>query len=405
MADVVIKNALLPDGRTADISVLNGRISHIGAAEPADLIIDARGALVIPAACDMHVHMRDGAQNAKETWKTGTASAVAGGVAFVVDQPNTVPPMDSVENFRAREQLAAESAHCRFAINGYVKAGVDFAALANAGAFAFGEMFAAPSTNGAALSPEVIADSLAKIAPLNKLVTVHAEEVQEGAVHTLQQHCDARPISGEIATIRLVKSLAPPRARLHFCHLSAAASFDAAAGCSFEAAPHHLFLSCDEAAPADTHKRMNPPLRPRKEVTAMWARFAEIPVIASDHAPHTLEEKAADFAAAPSGVPGVETMLPLLMNAVHEKRISLAALVEKTAQNPYNLLGLEAPVLRTGGLADLAVYEKAPRKITAESLHSKAGWTPYEGLYGVFPSVTLIAGKPVWYRNEISQNK
>ncbi|HJJ48869.1 MAG TPA: dihydroorotase [Methanocorpusculum sp.] len=405
MADLVLKNALLPNGRTADISVFHGRISHIGAAESADCVIDCHDALVIPAACDMHVHMRDGAQSAKETWDLGTKSAVCGGVSFVVDQPNTVPLVDTVENYLARKSLAEISAHCRFAINGYVKEGVDFAGLAKAGAPAFGEMFAAPSTNGAALTPEVIRDCLAKIAPLQKPVTVHAEEVKEGAVHTLLEHCDARPVSGEVATIKLVKSLAAAGTKLHFCHLSSAQSFDAAAGCSFEVAPHHLFLSCDQADPSDTHFRMNPPLRPHKETAAMWARFDEIPVIASDHAPHTIDEKSAEFSAAPSGVPGVETMLPLLMNAVHEKKISLAAVIEKTAVNPYKILGFEAPVLQTGGLADFAVYEKAPQKITAENLHSKAGWTPYEGMAGVFPSVTVIAGSPVWYRNEISQNK
>ncbi|MDO5846238.1 MAG: dihydroorotase [Methanocorpusculum sp.] len=404
--ELVLANVRLADGRIADISIADGRVIHVGSSDrtAGACRIECGGRLCVPAATDMHVHMRDGAQKAKEDWATGTMAAVAGGVSTVVDQPNTVPPMESAENFRARVALAAEQSFCRFAINGSVTEAADFPGLAEAGALAFGEMFAAPSSYGTALSPEVIRSASATISALGKLLTVHAEEVRPGDVHTLAEHAAARPAAGEVQTIRLVAALVPKAARLHFCHLSSVASFAAAgASASFEVAPHHLFLSYEDAAPKDTHMRMNPPLRSRREQRELFAAFDRIPVIASDHAPHTLAEKAAAFSQAPSGVPGVETMLPLLMNCVDEKKFSLASVLSKTVTNPNKILGIESPAAAVGARADFAVYADKPVRISAENLHSKCGWTPYEGMSGLFPVLTVIGGRVVWRDGEFSR--
>ncbi len=399
MTDLVLKSARLPDGRVTDISVTNGIITHLGSSGSAERVVECRNRLCIPAAIDMHVHMRDGPQAAKEDWTTGTKSAVAGGVAAVVDQPNTVPPMDCVENFTARVALARERSFCHFVVNGSVTETADLAGLSAAGALAFGEMFAAPSSYGSALTPEVIRSSLAELAGFGALVTVHAEEVRPGEVDTLAEHAASRPVSGEAATVDLVNSLAPAGVRLHYCHMSGALSISRVRG-TFEVAPHHLFLSWEGQDPGDTHFRMNPPLRTKAERLELWRLFALIPAIASDHAPHTLAEKSQPFSSAPSGVPGVETMMPLLMNAVFSGKVSLASVIEKTVTNPYRILGLPCPALTVGSRADLAVYADAPVQISAERLHSKCGWTPYEGMAGLFPEVTVVGGEPVWYQND-----
>ena len=399
MAELVLSNARLPDGRIADISIDQGVITHIGSSENADRVINCRNRLCIPAATDMHVHMRDGSQAAKETWKTGTQAAAAGGVATVVDQPNTIPPMESVENFQARAALASKESFCHFGINGSVTEHADIAGLAEAGVLAFGEMFAAPSSYGSALTPEVIRDSLKTIADHNLLVTVHAEEVKAGEVHSLAEHSRSRPVSGEALTIRLVQDLAPENAKLHICHVSGTEAFEAIKG-SFEVAPHHLFLSYEETTPENTFWKMNPPLRSKKERLHLIQNFAKIPVIASDHAPHTIQEKSQAFPTAPSGVPGVETMLPLLMNAVTERKITLDDVIAKTVTNPCNILGISAPSLTPGSRADLAVYADIPVRISGESLHSRCGWTPYEGMLGLFPATTVIGGIPAWHDGE-----
>lgn len=398
MTDLVLKSARMPDGRVADISIEGGVIVHIGSSESAEMAINCSNELCIPAAIDMHVHMRDGPQSAKEDWASGTAAAVAGGVAAVVDQPNTVPPMDSAEHFSARVRRAKELSFCHFAINGSVTPAADLTGLWQAGALAFGEMFAAPSRYGS-VTPEGIRSALTELADFDALVTVHAEEVRSGEVHTLAEHAASRPIDGEAATVDLVNALAPATARLHYCHMSGAASIDRVRG-SYEVTPHHLFLSWEMQDAADTLYRMNPPLRTKTERLALWKRFGATPVIASDHAPHTAGEKRQPFAAAPSGVPGVETMLPLLMNAVYDQKITLDVVLAKTVTNPYRILGLPAPALAVGSRADLAVYAREPTVIRAEHLHSRCGWTPYEKMPGLFPITTIVGGVPAWHKNE-----
>ncbi len=402
MSELVLSNARLPDGRIADISIDQGVITHIGSSGDAERVINCRNRLCIPAATDMHVHMRDGPQAAKETWKTGTQAAAAGGVATVIDQPNTIPPIETVENFQKRADLAFKESFCHFGINGSVTENADIPGLAEAGVLAFGEMFAAPSSYGSALTVEVIRNSLKTIADQNMLVTVHAEEVVPGEIHSLVQHSRSRPISGERETIRLVQDLAPANAKLHICHVSGAEAFETIKG-SFEVAPHHLFLSYEDTDPENTFWKMNPPLRSKKERLHLIQNFAKIPVIASDHAPHTIQEKAQPFsAAAPSGVPGVETMLPLLMNAVTERTVTLDDVIRKTVTNPCRILGIPVPLLTPGSRADLAVYADIPTKITGESLHSKCGWTPYEGMPGLFPVTTVIGGIPAWHDGEFT---
>lgn len=413
MPDLILADARLPSGRIVDITIRDGRVYHIGSSAKslAAEVISCNSCLCVPAATDMHVHMRDGTQKAKEDWGTGTLAAVAGGVSTVVDQPNSVPSIDTKEIFQARVELASREAYTRFAINGSLNENADVFGLARAGVLAFGEMFAAPSSYGQALTPEVIARVTADATSAAKLITVHAEEVLEGAVHNLKEHSESRPESGEAKTISLVNSLAPENARLHYCHISTPESFASMNACgasqtiTFEVAPHHLFLSYEMAEDiANTHMRMNPPLRSESTRKNLYAAFDSIPVIASDHAPHTILEKAADFASAPSGIPGVETMLPLLMNEVFLNRFSLESVIEKTVTNPNKILGLESPAFVKGARADFAVYEDVPRKVKAEDLHSKCGWTPYEGMDGLFPWLTLVSGVPAWNKGEASRD-
>ncbi|MDO9523172.1 MAG: dihydroorotase [Methanocorpusculum sp.] len=402
MTELILSNARMPDGRIADISIDQGIITHIGSSGHAERVINCRNRLCIPAATDIHVHMRDGSQAAKETWKTGTQAAAAGGVATVVDQPNTIPPMESVENFTKRVSLASKESFCHFGINGSVTENADIPGLIQAGVLAFGEMFAAPSSYGNALTVDVIRDSLKILADYNMLVTVHAEEVKDGEVHSLAEHSHSRPISGELKTIRLVQDLAPSGAKLHICHVSSAEVFDTIKG-SFEVAPHHLFLSYEETTPENTFWKMNPPLRSKKERLLLMENVSKIPVIASDHAPHTIQEKSQAFSAAPSGIPGVETMLPLLMNAVAERKITLDDVLAKTVTNPCSILGIPAPSLTPGSRADFAVYADTPVKISGESLHSRCGWTPYEGMPGLFPTTTVIGGVSAWHDGEFTR--
>jgi dihydroorotase len=396
---LTLQNVSLPDGRVADISIRDGTVCHTGAGIPADRVIDCSGLFVIPAATDMHVHMRGGSQSAKEDWESGTKSALAGGVTVVVDQPNTVPPVNTPETLRARVLAAKETSFCHFAINSSVTHDTPLPALWSAGAMAFGEVFFAPSSYGEAVSPQELGAALARIHSFGGLATIHAEEVTPGPDPTLESHTRVRSPGGEARAVRAVLCANTAGCRLHFCHMSTGASVDAARG-SVEATPHHLFLSYETFEKSDTCAKVNPPLRSERERKELFSRWKQIDVIASDHAPHTRAEKQQPFPDAPSGVPGVETLLPLLLAAVLEKTVSLPDVIAKTSRNPAAILGITPAGFAPGCRGDFAIFPKQAVRIDPDNLHSRCGWTPFEGLPGVFPSRVIMDGTVVYEEGE-----
>ena len=161
---LILRNVSVPGGRTADITITDGYVSHAGAGLRADRILDCTGLFVLPAAVDMHVHMRGGRQSAKEDWGSGSRSALAGGVTVVVDQPNTIPPLTTPDVFRARVFEARSGSLCHFAINSGVTHDTPLKAMWSAGAMAFGETFFGPSSYGEAITPPELARALERSA-------------------------------------------------------------------------------------------------------------------------------------------------------------------------------------------------------------------------------------------------
>ena len=413
----VLRNVALPSGRTADITTENGRVTHVGSSVASLGGTDCRGLMVLPAAVDMHVHMRGGAQSGKEDWESGSKSALAGGVTVVVDQPNTLPPLNAPDVFLRRVQDAKDHSWCNFAVNSAVSGDVPFEAMWEAGAIVFGETFFAPSSYGDAVSDEALWLALNRIRALGGpgspggIATIHAEEIGPGPDTGMGSHDDSRSPAGEIRAVAAVGRLNPGGCRLHFCHLSSAGSVAAAAraGASspvtIEVTPHHLFLSRDLFEDSDPRGKVNPPIRSenvRKDLAACWDR---IDVIASDHAPHTKAEKSQAFSDAPSGVPGVETMVPLLLARVLEGKISLASVIEKTSLSPAAILGIPRAGFSVGDRADFAIYSREPCRITADRLHSRCGWTPFEGMPAVFPGLVVMGGCVVYRDGEFSHGQ
>jgi dihydroorotase len=396
---LVLQNVSLPDGRVADITIMGGIVTHAGAGMPADRVIDCSGLFVLPAATDMHVHMRGGPQSAKEDWETGTRSALAGGVTVVVDQPNTVPPITAPETFRARVLDAKENSFCHFAINSGVTHETPLPAMWSAGSMAFGEIFFAPSSYGEAVTAQELSVALDQIHSFGGLATIHAEEIITGPDTTLESHARVRSPEGELRAVRAVLQANTAGCRLHFCHLSTGASVDAAQG-SVEATPHHLFLSREMFGNTDACAKVNPPLRNGRERKELLSRWTRIDVVASDHAPHTRTEKDQAFFDAPSGVPGVETMVPLLLAAVLEKTLSLPEVIAKTSSNPAAILGIPQAGFAPGCRGDFALFKKQAVRIDPDNLHSRCGWTPFEGRQGVFPSCVIMDGMVVYEDGE-----
>lgn len=395
--ELVLSNVHLPGGRVADLSISGGRVCHVGAGRVAHEVINCRGMAVLPGAVDMHVHMRGRSQSHKEDWASGSMSALAGGVTVVVDQPNTVPPLATPASFSERIAEAQKSSLCHFAINaGYVP-GSDLPALWRAGAMAFGELFAAASSYSGALSAGDISSALGVVASLGGLCTIHAEEVCSGTDTDLLSHHALRPTLGEARAVHSVMNLNNRKCRIHFCHLSCAESVRNAGNCSVEVTPHHLFLSLEEFGITDPRGKVNPPLRPdtvRKDLVTLWDR---IDVLASDHAPHARAEKVQPFENAPSGVPGVETMVPLAMAFCRERKVPLVSLMEKTSWKPSEILGIPRAGFQVGDRADFAVFPPVEVTIEAGMLHSRAGWTPFEGKKAVFPLTVIMAGEVVYH--------
>ena len=176
-----------------------------------------------------------------------------------------------------------------------------------------------------------------------------------------------------------------------------------AARVTCEVTPHHLYLSRERARSLGTFGRMNPPLRSEERREALFARLAagDVDVVATDHAPHTVEEKRRELVDAPSGVPGVETLYPLLLESARTGELSLERVRDVVAANPAEIFGLDRKGrVAAGRDADLVLVDTAdPREIEAAALHSACAWTPFEGLRGVFPEVTLVRGEVVYERD------
>jgi dihydroorotase len=429
---MLITGAELADGRVRDVRIADGRIAAVGQgfnADAGERVVDARGRHLLPGAIDVHVHFREPGGSHKETWTSGSRSAAAGGVTTVVDQPNTSPPTVDGDAFDQKAALAADSL-VDYGINGGVTADWDPEGLFERPLFALGEVFLADSTGDMGIAVDLFEEALAEAAARDVPVTVHAEdetlfdddalEGDLGGVGTAAA-ADAwsayRTAEAEVAAVeRALAAAAESDAQVHIAHTSTPEGIDAVvearedepdgARPTCEVTPHHLFLSRENAGRLGTFGRMNPPLRSEERRAAAFERLrdGDVDVVATDHAPHTVAEKRQGLADAPSGVPGVETLYPLLLESVRKGELGLERVRDVVAANPASIFGIEAKGrVAEGADADLVLVDLTnPREIEAGALHSACGWTPYEGLQGVFPELTLVRGEVVYERDPLT---
>nr|WP_181684777.1 dihydroorotase [Halorhabdus salina] len=410
---MLIRNATLPDGRTRDVRIEGERIAAVAEdlSDHEGQTIDASGKRLLPGMVDAHVHFREPGDSHKETWTSGSRSAAAGGVTTVVDQPNTTPPTIDGETFDEKESIAGDSL-VDFGLNGGVLPAWGPESLLDRPVFALGEVFLADSTGEMGIDERVFRDALAVAERRNVTVTVHAEDASRfnrGA----QERTDAdawsayRAARAEIEAVERVCELAAEfDADLHIAHASTPEAIDAAgqAGVSCEVTPHHLFLSRSNLSDLETFGRMNPPLRREKRRERVYDRVrnGQVDIIATDHAPHTRAEKDASIWDAPSGVPGVETALPLLLEEARRDHLTYERIRDLTAANPAALFDLpNKGRIAPGFDADLVlVAPDDTREIHGEALHTNCDWTPFEGWQAVFPEFTMVRGTIVHERSD-----
>ena len=408
---MLITNATLADGREADVRVSGESIAALGDLDPEadEDVIDAAGKLLLPGMVDVHVHFREPGHSEKETWSSGSQSAAAGGVTTVVDQPNTDPPTTSGERFDEKVEFAAPSC-VDYGINGGVTPDWDPDSLFDRPLFALGEVFLADSTGNMGVEADLFESALRRATDEGVTVTVHAEDADlfDGSARERgDEDYDAwsayRTPEAELAAVERACELAREvGAQIHVAHTSTPEGADAAseAGMTTEVTPHHLFLSRDDLDDLGTFGRMNPPLRSEERRAALWKRLVDgtVDMVATDHAPHTRLEKDRSVWEAPSGVPGVETALPLLLNAAREDEIGYERVRDVTAANPAERFGLDRKGrVEAGRDADLVLVDpESTRPIHGPDLHSRCGWSPFETFEGVFPEWTMLRGQVVY---------
>ena len=416
----LFKRARLPDGRIRDVRVSNETIAAVSdsiSPDPDETVVDARDKFLFPGAIDAHVHFREPGDGHKETWTTGSKSAAAGGVTTIVDQPNTNPPTIEKTAYTSKATLATDSI-VDYGINGGVTPDWKPDSLFECPLFALGEVFLADSTGEMGIDETVFRQALVKAAEIDIPVTIHAEDATQfntdvygcesgglGAEATADMWSQYRSATAEIDAIKRAITIATEvGADIHIAHTSTPAGVDAATAnnksVTCEVTPHHLFLSRDDAAELGTYGRMNPPLRSETRRQGLWDRLVtgDIDMIATDHAPHTHDEKATSLWDAPSGVPGVETMLPLLFDRARRNEISYERIRDVTARNPASRFGLtQKGRIAVGYDADLVLIDPtAVQTINSDMLHSRCTWTPFAGMNGVFPELTMVRGTVVY---------
>ena len=417
---MLITNAELAEGRTVDVRVSGEQIEAVGGdldAHDDEQVVDADGKLLLPGAIDAHVHFREPGYSHKETWESATKSAAAGGVTTVVDMPNTDPPTTSGANFEAKAEYA-EQAVVDYGINGGVTGNWDPESLFDEPLCALGEVFLADSTGEMGITTELFADATQRAAAAGLTVTVHAEDetlfdesTHEADAGGVGREANAelwsayRAAEAEAAMIEQATEVGQRTgASIHIAHTSTPEGIDAAVagGATTEVCPHHLYLSRDDLDELGTYGRMNPPLRSETRRQEVFERVVDgtVDIIATDHAPHTREEKEQGLWEAPSGVPGVETMLPLLLESARQGKISYERIQELVCTNPARIFNLDTKGhIKPGYDADLTLVDpEAARKIRGADTHTNCEWTPFEGRLGVFPELTMVRGEVVYER-------
>jgi dihydroorotase len=351
-------------------------------APPDSRVVDAAGLLIFPGLVDPHVHLREPGGEHKEDLITGTQAALAGGFTTVLAMPNTSPPLTDSRTLSRAHALAAEKVVCDVGF---------YAGATNANAEDVANLAGAVGLKlymGSSTGDLLVADLTAQAGHFERypgMVAVHAED-EAAVIHFAMRGMRRPPICAALAVSRALALAAEYGTRLHICHVSTAHELalirDAKArgvNVTCEVTPHHLFLSTEDSARLGALAQMNPPLRAPGDVQALWENLDVIDCLATDHAPHTLEEKRS--ASPPSGVPGLETALPLMLSAAHEERVSLSEIARMMAAGPARLFGLSRKGhIRPGCDGDLTLVDPRAEWVVGERpLHTKCGWSPFEG--------------------------
>ena len=402
MDDVLFRSArIVQDGQVVvrDVAVRGARIERIGESlsGPARSEMDCQGLALLPGAIDLHVHLREPGLTHKEDLASGTRAAVASGVTTVLEMPNTSPATTTLERLVQKAEIASRSAvcHVRFYLALTADNLSEIERASSHPAFAGVKVFLG-STTGRILveDPAVIERALDRVPCL---FTFHAELESVLARYRgldldphAANHHRFRPAEATVAGARLVAGFAShPGRRVHLAHLSSREEVEQVrsarpgASVTCEVTPHHLFFNCDDVALAGNRLKVNPPVRTEEDRLALLQALQAgvLDAVATDHAPHTVEEKDRPYPEAPSGVPGLDTLVPAVLRLVQERILTLPQAVAVLSERPAQIAGLRGKGRVAEGFdADLILCDPdATWTPSGNDIRSRCGWTPFAG--------------------------
>jgi dihydroorotase len=422
--DTIFKGGVVvnQDGEGArDLAISHGRIAAIGDLSTASAgnVVDCKGLHILPGVIDTQVHFREPGATHKEDLESGSLSAVMGGVTAIFEMPNTDPLTVTPETLADKVRRGHHRMHCDFAffIGGTHDNYKYLAEWERLPGCAGIKVFMGSSTGSLLVGDEVGLRNILKV--IRRRASFHAEDeprLNERKPLRVEGDASSHPVwrdaeAALIATQRLVRVAHETGARVHVLHVSTAQEMEFLAGhkdvASVEATPHHLTMAAPDCYQRlGTRAQMNPPVRDASHRAGIWKGLEQgvVDILGSDHAPHTLEEKSKSYPATPSGMTGVQTLVPLMLDHVNAGRLSLTRFVDLTSAGPARLFGIARKGrIAVGYDADLTVVDLKRREtITDQWVASRAGWTPYAGMAVTgWPVGTVLRGSRVMWEGEL----
>lgn len=425
--DLIIKNADVvlsaPQNPThfklekLDIGIRDGKVDKIGTLQhlEAQTVFDAKGLTVLPGLIDTQVHFREPGLEHKETLETGSHSAVAGGITGYFEMPNTSPPTLTAENLAQKVRIAEEKSYCDFSFYlGSAESNLGMMAELEMQRGCCGVKVFMGSSTGSLL---IDTDELLKrvLENTRRRVAVHCEDeprlierkhLAEQSGGDVSQHPVWRDdVSSLKATQRLITLAKQLNRKVHVLHVSTHQEMTYLAEqkngdlITVEVTPQHLTLeSPDCYINLGTRAQMNPPIRETLHRQGLWKALQSgvVDLIGSDHAPHTLEEKGRVYPRTPSGMPGVQTIVPLMLDHMHKGRLSLFDIVRLLAVNPAQIFSIKnRGFIAPGYEGTLTIVDlNRTQKIEDSWIRSKVGWTPFHGMtVKGWPVATILRGE------------
>ena len=416
MLDLIIKNGeCFIDGmlNKVDIGVLNGKICIIDDLkdQKSKEVIEAQNLIVLPGCIDTQVHFREPGSTDTEDLHSGSRAAIAGGITSVFEMPNTNPPTSTKVEFQKKLDLAKNRMHCNYAFYFGATAdnGGELADLENLEGCCGIKLFAGSSTGNLLVAEEEDIEKVFQNS--SKVVAVHSEDeailntnkklIKKGDVHS---HPVWRSVECAMSSTRRIVRIAEKyNKKAHVLHITTKEEIDFLSqhkgNITFEITPQHLTIYAPECYDKlGAYAQMNPPLRDKSHYDRLWYAVKNNlnDTIGSDHAPHLRENKNKEYPNSPSGMPGVQTLMPVMLNHVNEGKLQLNQLIKLICENPVRIFNIQNKgYIKKGYDADFTIIDmKKTINIKNEKIESKCGWTPFDGNnFKGSPVMTIINGE------------